>query len=70
MQSIIPASEVTNSEGFEPSTDVEVYEVEMDNGTVIKCCDSTVFKVKVKGQVMYMTFKDIKKDSNAEIVEE
>ena len=69
VQSIIPASEVTDMECFEPSTDEEVYEVEMDNGTVIKCCDSTVFKVKVKGQVMYMTFKDIKKDSNAEIVE-
>ena len=70
VQSIIPASEVTDMECFEPSTDEEVYEVEMDNGTIIKCCDSTVFKVKVKGQVMYMTFKDIKKDSNAEIVEE
>ena len=70
VQSIIPASEVTNMECFESSTDEEVYEVEMDNGTVIKCCDSTVFKVNVKGQVMYMTFKDIKKDSNAEIVEE
>ena len=69
VQSIIPASEVTDMECFEPSTDEEVYEVEMDNGTIIKCCDSTVVKVKGKGQVMYMTFKDIKKDSNAEIVE-
>ena len=70
VQSILPASEITNSEGFEPSTNEEVYEVEMDNGTIIKCCNSTVFKVKVKGQVMYMPFKDIKRDSNVEIVEE
>jgi len=70
IQSIIPASEVADKEGFEPSTDEEVYEVEMDNGTIIKCCDNTVFKVKVKGQVMYMPFKDIKHDSNAEILEE
>lgn len=69
IQSIIPASEVINEEGFESCTDEEVYEVEMDNGTVIKCCDNTVFKVKVKGQVMYMPFKDIKNDSNAEIME-
>lgn len=69
IKSIIPASEVINEEGFESCTDEEVYEVEMDNGTVIKCCDNTVFKVKVKGQVMYMPFKDIKHDSNAEIME-
>ncbi len=49
-------------------TEKDLYEVELENGTKLECCSDTIFKVKCKNSIMYMTLADIIKDKDIEIL--
>lgn len=68
--SYVPESAIVDKRNYEPCEEPQdVFEVTLDNGKTVQCTEYSVFKVKTKGAVTYMTLHDIMKTTDEDSVE-